>query len=69
MDRLPNAVVSFGLNFSLGYVLGVIVGNNRTGIRAGLVLGGIAAVGSWLRSESYDEPAVDGREPIEIEID
>ena len=69
MDRVHNAVVSFGVTFSLGYVLGALVGERRTGVRAGVVLGAVGAAGGWLLSGRADEPEFDEAEPIEIEID
>lgn len=68
MDRVRNAVVSFGVNFALGYLLGNLVGDRRTGVRAGVVLGAVGAAGSWLFSGPVDEPEFDDAEPIEIEI-
>lgn len=70
MDRVRTALVSFGVNFSFGYVLGNLVGDRRTGVQAGVALGAIGAAGSWLFSGSVDEPDFDdGGKPIEIEID
>jgi len=70
MDRTRNAALNFGINFVVGYVLGRILRNEKTGIRAGVVLGTLGAVVSWRLGERLDadviEPTAD---PIEIEID
>jgi len=70
MDRIRNAVGTFAINFLVGYVLGRLLRDRDTGVRAGVALGTLGAVASWRLAERVDVDAVEPTaEPIEIEID
>jgi uncharacterized membrane protein YeaQ/YmgE (transglycosylase-associated protein family) len=67
MSRVRNAAINFALNFLLGYVGGTLLRDRETGLRAGVVLGAVGAIGGWRLSDRVDD-SDDGGEPIEIEI-
>ncbi|ELZ29173.1 hypothetical protein C475_03114 [Halosimplex carlsbadense 2-9-1] len=70
MDRTRNAVLNFAINFFVGYVLGRVLRDRDTGVRAGVVLGALGAVASWRLAERFEVDAVEPTaEPIEIEIE
>jgi hypothetical protein len=69
MDRTTNSLANFAINFLLGYALGSLVRDRRTGVGAGLLLGLVGAVGSWLVHDRFEELDVDDdRELVEIEV-
>ena len=70
MDRIRSALVAFLVNYLVGYLLGRLVGDRETGVRAGLALGAVGAVGSWVvAGRLADAGFEDGdAEPIEIEV-
>lgn len=70
MDRIRNAVRTFAINFLVGYVLGRVLRDRDTGVRAGVALGSVGAAASWRLAERFEVDAVEPTtEPIEIEID
>jgi hypothetical protein len=69
VDRLRNAATSFGLSYLVGYAIGRVLGGGSTGKRAGLLLGGLAALASWQLSGEVEPLEFEDADPIEIEID
>ncbi|WP_123535891.1 hypothetical protein [Halosimplex salinum] len=70
MDRIRSAVLTFVTNFFVGYLLGRLLGDRDTGVRAGAVLGGVGAAASWRLSGRFESDFVEPTsEPIQIEID
>jgi hypothetical protein len=70
MNRTRSAVFNFAINFLVGYVLGRVLRDRDTGVRAGVVLGTLGAVASWRLADRFERDRVEpGAEPIEIEIE
>jgi|GEM_PF-1450413 len=70
MGRIRAAVFNFAINFLVGYVVGRVLRDRDTGVRAGAALGTLGAVASWRLAERFEADIVEpGTEPIEIEIE
>ena len=69
MDRTTNSLANFAVNFLLGYALGSLVRDRRTGVGVGLLLGAVGAAASWLVFDRFDDlDPDDDRELVEIEV-
>ncbi len=58
-DRLLNSAVNFGINFAIAYGVARRLRDHRTGLRAGLVMGTLSAVASWVLWGRYEEELAD----------
>lgn len=68
MGRTLTVLQNFASNFLLGFVVGALVRDRRTGVRAGLALGLVAAAASWLLYDRFAEMAASAEE-AELETD
>lgn len=55
MGKFKTVLQNLATNFVLGFVLGTVLRDRETGVRAGLVLGLIGAVGSLVLYDRLDE--------------
>jgi hypothetical protein len=53
-DRPFNSAVNFGLNFAIAYGIGRLLRDHRAGVRAGIVMGSVSAVVSWVLWGRYE---------------
>lgn len=67
MDKLRSVLVTFATNFVIAFAVGSYLRDRRTGVKAGIALGAIAALAAVFLGGKADELEELVEEQIEVE--